>query len=199
MTIGIIGAGAIGSAIARALARHHIPAMIANSRGPETLAALVEEIGPTLTAVTREQAAQADMVFLAVNWATLPQALAGLPAWQNRIVIDANNAVEVPSFRAVPLGGRTSSEVVSDHLPGARLVKAFNHLSAPLLSEPPESHGGQRVLFYAGDDADAKQQVAALMAQLGFAGLDLGALAAGGALFQFPGGPLAVHHLVKQG
>lgn len=199
MTIGIIGAGAIGSALARALARHNIPAMIANSRGPQTLAALVEETGPALTAVTREQAAQADIVFLAVNWSALPQALADLPPWQNRIVIDANNAIEAPSFRAVPLGGRTSSEVVAERLPGARLVKAFNHLSAPLLSEPPESHGGQRVLFYAGDDADAKQQVAALMARLGFAGLDLGGLVAGGALFQFPGGPLAVHHLVRLG
>lgn len=197
MSIGIIGAGNIGSAFARALARARIPAVIANSRGPESLRSLVGELGSTITAGTREQAASADIVLVAVNWSKLPAALAGLPAWNGRIVIDANNPIEQPLFQPADLHGRVSSEVFADLVPGARVVKAFNHLPSPLLAEDPRAEGGQRVLFHSGDDADAKADVAELIGRLGFFGLDLGALAVGGKLAQFPGGPLPVHNLVK--
>jgi len=115
----------------------------------------------------------------------------------NRIVIDANNPIEAPLFKPVDLKGRASSEVVADLLPGARLVKAFNHLRADVLVGDPRAEGCRRVLFYSGDDADAKDEVDALIERLGFFGLDLGALAAGARMVQFPGGPLAVHNLVK--
>ena len=143
-TIGIIGAGNIGAAFARALAKHHIPAVIANSRGPESLASLVRTLGSSIRAGTREEAAAQDIVLVAVNWSKLPAALAGLPDWQDRIVIDANNPIEAPLFQPADLGGRASSEIFSGLVPGARVVKAFNHLLPPLLSGDPRSEGVRR-------------------------------------------------------
>jgi len=197
MTIGIIGSGAIGSAFARALAGAKIPSIIANSRGPDSLAALVRDIGPTAKAGTREEAAAADLVLVAVNWSKLPAALSGLPDWDGRIVIDANNPIEAPLFRPVDLKGRSSSEVFADLVPGARVVKAFNHLQPHLIAGDPHAQGGRRILFYAGDDGRAKAEIGQLIERLGFFGIDLGALAAGGCLVQFPGGPLPSHNLVK--
>ncbi|WP_280137962.1 MULTISPECIES: NAD(P)-binding domain-containing protein [unclassified Ensifer] len=199
MSIGIIGSGNIGSAFARALAKASIPAIIANSRGPESLRVLAGELAPFITAGTREEAASADIVLVAVNWSRLPTALAGLPDWNGRIVIDANNPIEAPLFKPAQLDGRLSSEVFAGLVPGARVVKAFNHLLPPLLSGDPKAEGGSRVLFFSGDDDAAKAEVAALIDSLGFFGIDLGSLAIGGRLVQFPGGPLPALNLVKFG
>lgn len=199
MSIGIIGAGNIGLAVARTLARAGIGATIANSRGPESLKESVAALGPTIKAGTREQAASADMVVIAVNWSKLPAAVAGLPAWGGRIVIDANNPIEAPLFKPVDLNGLVSSQVVADLVPGARLVKAFNHLRAAILASDPAADGGRRVLFYSGDDSTAKAEVGALIDRLGFAGIDLGPLAIGGKVAQFPGGPLPNQNLVRIG
>ncbi|MFB8831935.1 NADPH-dependent F420 reductase [Azotobacter sp. CWF10] len=196
-SIGILGAGNIGSAFARAMARHDIPAVIANRHGPESLEPLVRELGPSIRAGTREEVAAQDIVLVAVNWSKLPAALAGLPDWNGRIVIDANNPIEAPLFQPADLGGRASSEVFTDLVPGARVVKAFNHLQPHLLSGDPQAEGGQRVLFYSGDDARAKSEVGGLIERLGFFGIDLGSLAVGGRLVQFPGGPLPALNLVK--
>lgn len=197
-SIGIIGAGAIGSAIAKALAAKGIDVVIANSRGPQSLAELVQSLGPTVKAGTREDAAAQDIVFVAVNWSKLKDALAGLD-FTGRIVIDTNNSIEAPSFKAIELQGRTSSEVFAEWVPGARVVKAFNHLQARWLEADPQLEGGRRVLFFSGDDADAKGQVAELIERLGFFGIDLGVLAVGASLVQFPGGPLPALNLVKFG
>ncbi|MBK5549265.1 MULTISPECIES: NADPH-dependent F420 reductase [unclassified Pseudomonas] len=198
-TIGIIGAGAIGTVFAKALSRQGIEFVIANSRGPHTLTSLVEELGPTARAGTREEAAAQDIVLVAVNWPKLPTALAGLPDFAGRIVIDANNSIEVPSYKAGDLQGRASSEVFAEWVPGARVVKAFNHLVARLLDRDPAAEGGKRVLFFSGDDAEAKAQVAELIERLGFCGIDLGTLSVGARLAQFPGGPLPILNLVKFG
>ena len=72
MTIGIIGSGAIGTALARTLSRAGIKVTISNSRGPDSLKDLVRELGPSIKAGTREEAARADIVFVAVNWTKLP-------------------------------------------------------------------------------------------------------------------------------
>ena len=198
MSIGIIGAGNIGLAVAKTLSRAGIAATIANSRGPESLKESVAALGPAITAGTREQAAGADMVVIAVNWSKLPAAVAGLPAWRGRIVIDANNPIEAPLFKPVDLHGLVSSQVVADLVTGARLVKAFNHLRAAILASAPGADGGRRVLFYSGDDSAAKAEVGALIDRLGFAGIDLGPLALG-KLAQFPGGPLPNQNLVRIG
>ncbi|HEY0660494.1 MAG TPA: NAD(P)-binding domain-containing protein [Lysobacter sp.] len=125
-SIGIIGAGNIGAPFARALAKHDIPAVIANRRGPESLASLLPTLGPFIRAGTREEAAAQAIVLVAVNWSKLPTALAGLPYWGGRIVIDANNPIEAPRFQPVDLGGRASSDVFTDLVPGAHVVKAFS-------------------------------------------------------------------------
>ena len=96
----------------------------------------------------------------------------------------------LPGFRIAELDGRTSSEVVADLMPGARLVKAGNTLPPELLSADPRQSGGQRVLFFSGDDAAARADVGALIDRLGFFGIDLGPIAVGGKLVEFPGGPL---------
>jgi predicted dinucleotide-binding enzyme len=199
MTIGIIGAGAIGTAFARTLARAGIEATISNSRGPQSLQDLVRDLGPTIRSGDREEAARADIVLVAVNWTKLPAALAGLPQWSGRILIDANNPIEAPLFKPIDLAGRVSSEVVAGLVPGARVVKAFNHLRAEVLAADPRADGGRRVLFYSGDDSAAKAEVAALIERIGFAGIDLGSLAVGGKLAQFPGGPLPNQNLIKLG
>jgi predicted dinucleotide-binding enzyme len=199
MSIGIIGAGNIGLAVAKTLSRVGIAATIANSRGPESLKDSVAALGPTIKAGTREQAAGADIVVIAVNWSKLPVAVVGLPAWGGRIVIDANNPIEAPLFKPVDLNGRVSSQAVADLVAGARVVKAFNHLRAEVLASDPRADGGRRVLFYSGDDSAAKAEVGALIDRLGFAGIDLGPLAIGGKLAQFPGGPLSNQNLVRIG
>jgi predicted dinucleotide-binding enzyme len=197
MTIGIIGSGAIGAAFARTLARSGIEAIISNSRGPDSLKGLVGELGLSIKAGTHEEAGRADIVFVAVNWTKLPAALAGLTEWSGRILIDANNPIEAPLFKPVDLKGRVSSEVVADLAPGARVVKAFNHLRAEVLAADPRSNGGRRVLFYSGNDNAAKAEVAALIERIGFFGIDLGSLTVGGKLAQFPGGPLPNQDLIK--
>lgn len=197
MKIGIIGAGAIGMAIAQTLARAGIDAVIANSRGPASLEDAVATLGPRIRAVHAGEAAQADLVIVAVNWSKLPAAVRDLGPWNGRIVVDANNPIEAPAFRPHDLGGRTSSEIVAGMLPGARVVKAFNHLQPALLAADPGAEGGRRVLFVSGDDAGAKADVVRLVERLGFFGLDLGTLAEGGRLHQFPGGPLPALNLVR--
>jgi len=199
MNIGIIGAGGIAQAFARQALKAGHTVTLANSRGPDSLAAVVKELGAGAKAGTREQAAAASIVVVAVNWARISDALVDLPAWNGRIVIDANNPVLLPGYRLAELGGRTSSEVFADLVPGARVVKAANTLFTAVLGSDPREAGGQRVLFMSGDDAAAKAEVAGLLQQFGFATVDLGSLATGGALQQFPGGPLPGLNLVKLG
>jgi predicted dinucleotide-binding enzyme len=213
MSIGIIGAGALGSNAARLLAKSGISATIANRRGPESLAGLVGELGPSIKAGTVAEAASADIVLVAIRWVDLDKALGGLPAWNNRIVIDGTNPVAFldpdspdakdPSnplaaygIKAVDLGGKHSSEMFRKFVPGARVVKAFNHLDVNVLPEPVVS-GGQRVLFYSGDDADAKAEVRKLIERTGYFPVDLGVLDIGGPLASLPFGALAAINFIK--
>ena len=199
MTVGIIGAGLIGAAFARRLAQANLPAILSNSRGPDSLVDLVADIGEPVRAGTREEAAAQDLVLVAVNWSKLPTALAGLPDFRGRIIIDANNPIEPPTFQPADLHGRHSTEVFADFVPGARVVKAFNHLPAALLAEDPRAAGGRRVLFFAGSDAPAKAAVADLIERLGFHGIDLGLLSEGGRTISIPGGALAIQNLIRLG
>jgi 8-hydroxy-5-deazaflavin:NADPH oxidoreductase len=199
MTIGIIGAGSIGQAIAKRLASAGIPASISNKHGPRSLSSIVQGIGSGITAVELKVAAKADVVFLAVPWSVHTEAVAGLAPWDNRIVIDAMNAASVgpEGFRPFDLGGRPSSQVVADRLTGARVVKAFNTLPASILASDPQANGGQRMLFVSGDDESAKQEVMQLIGRLGFVAIDLGNLESGRRLQEFPGGPLAGINVVQ--
>ncbi|AUD04732.1 NADPH-dependent F420 reductase [Spirosoma pollinicola] len=195
-TIGIIGAGNIAQGFARHVAKAGYPVIISNSRGPTSLTDLVSSLGEGVQAGTVEQAAQASIVLLALPWTHLSEGLANLPAWDSRIVIDATNFIVFPEFTPADLGDKTSSEVVSELVPGARIVKAFNTLDAAILASDPQMAGGKRVLFFSGDDKAAKEMVGQLIKAIGFAGIDLGSLVTGGKLQQF-GGPLPSHNLVE--
>jgi predicted dinucleotide-binding enzyme len=213
MTIGIIGSGALGSNVARALAKKGIAATISTRRGPESLAPLVAELGGSIKAGTVTEAASADIVLIAVRWTDLGTALKGLPTWNNRIVIDGTNPVEFldpnspdakdPSnplaaygIKAIDLGGTHSSAVFRELVPGARVVKALNHLDVNVLTQT-EVSGGQRVQFYSGDDATAKAEVRKLLEAAGYFAVDLGTLDVGGPLAQLPFGPLAATNFIK--
>jgi len=164
--------------------------VIANSRGPESLASVVSSLGEGVSAGTVDEAAAADIIVIAVPWDRVPAALQGLE-WNSQIVIDANN-----DWAADDLNGRTSSELVADLVAGARVVKAANTLGAEVLGSDPREGGGRRVLFLSGDDADAKATVKELFEAAGFAAIDLGDLATGGELQQIHH-PLAGVNLIR--
>jgi predicted dinucleotide-binding enzyme len=213
MNIGIIGSGGLGSNVARALAKKGLSATISNSRGPASLAALVEELGPSIKAGTVADAASADIVLVALRWTDLSKVLPTLPAWNGRIVIDGTNPVEFldpnspaakdPSnplaaygIKAIDLGDKHSSEVFRALVPGARVVKALNHLDVQVLAQA-EVAGGQRVQFYSGDDAAAKAEVRKILDAIGYFPVDLGTLDVGGRLAALPFGPLAAINFIK--
>ncbi|MFE2998769.1 NADPH-dependent F420 reductase [Nocardia sp. NPDC059246] len=197
-TIGILGAGNIGQAVADKAVRQGHEVLIGNSRGPETLRAVVEQLGPKAHAVTAGEAAQAELVFLALPFFAVPD-LTGLTDWSGKIVVDTTNqfAAANPWRGRYDVGDLTGSEWVAERLPGARVVKAFNTVFAAFIAADPQHAEGRQVIFYAGDDAEAKAAVAGLLDEFGFAGLDLGGLRAGGQLMQLDG-PLNARHLLLQ-
>ncbi len=197
MSIGIVGAGALGSALAAVLSRAGLSATIVNRRGEKVMAALLAGVAPHVVAAPRAEVLAADVVFLAVPWTRLDEALVEAGPWNGRIVVDCTNAIAGPSFRAVDLGGLTSSEALAAMVPGARVVKAFNHVLPHVLAGDPGAEGGRRVLFLSGDDAAAKGEIGRIMDAIGWFRVDLGGLRDGGRLIQFPGGPLSNLNLVS--
>ena len=188
--VGVIGAGRLGQAMARTALRARRSVVIANSRGPESLTAVVSSLGEGVSAGTVDEAAAAGIVVIAVPWDSVPEAVQGID-WVGKAMIDATN-----DWAADDLEGRTSSEVVADLVAGARVVKAANTLGAEVLGSDPQEGGGRRVIFISGDDADAKTEVVALFQDAGFAAIDLGDLATGGAMQQIHH-PLAGVNLIR--
>jgi len=197
MRIGFLGAGVV----AQTIARHVLPlghqVVLSNTRGPESLTSLVAELGPGAGAGTPEQAAEQDVVVLAVGWPYVQAALSSVPDWSGRILVDATNRIAGDAPIALGLSGRTSSEIVADLAPGARVVKAFNSVPMSWISDVSPDKP-RTVLFVSGDDGDAKGRVAELIDETGLVSVDLGSLAAGGRLQQV-GGPLAVINLTFGG
>ncbi|PTQ12416.1 NADP oxidoreductase coenzyme [Sphingomonas oleivorans] len=198
MTYAIIGSGAIGTALARQFARKGIAVSITNSRGPASIAPLADELGPTIIPSSLSVALDADVVILAVPFAAVAETVKGAADWQGRIVVDATNAINFTDFSPADLGGRLSTDIVAEAVPGAKVVKAFNTLPAAVLAAKPDVDGGRRTIFVSSDDEQASKTVENLVEQLGFAPIALGKLSEGGRLQQF-GGPLMVHSLIKQG
>jgi len=190
MKIGVIGAGHIGSNAARLFVKAGNEVAIANSRGPQTLEPLVEELGDNAEAVTVEEARDfGDIVFISIPLGRISE----LPTngWENKIVIDTNNYYPDRDGNIAKLdsGSTTSSEMLLQHIPGARLVKGFNtiwfeHLRSQGNTDLPLDQ--RRAIFIAGDDSDAKAAVARLIEDIGYAAVDTGFLREGG-LSQQPG------------
>lgn len=199
MKIGMLGAGAIAQAIARHAIRHGHEVVLSNSRGPASLAPLVNDLGPLAAAASPAEAAAAELVVLAVPWPQIPAAVAGLPRLDKTIVIDATNqfASLSPKPEIADLGDLTGSEYVAALLPGARVVKAFNAHYVRFIAADPRHEAGRQMVFLAGDDADAKYTVRDLTSEFGFAPVDLGTLREGGRLIQL-GGPLSALHALAQ-
>jgi len=189
-SVGIIGAGRLGQAMARTALRAGRRVVMANSRGPGSLTSVVTALGDGVSAGTVDEAASAGIVVVAVPWDRVPEAVQGLE-WNGQVVVDATN-----DWAADDLQRRTSSELLADLVPGARVVKAGNTLGADVLGSDPHEAGGRRVIFVSGDDADAKADVVAVFQDAGFAAIDLGGLAAGGAMQQIHH-PLAGVNLIQ--
>jgi 8-hydroxy-5-deazaflavin:NADPH oxidoreductase len=197
MKVGFIGAGKVTNTVARHLLTAGHSVIVSNSRGPETLADFVADLGPGATAGTREQAAECDVVVLATHWTKVPEALKGID-WRGRVLLDATNAhmdakpnislEEVTRSRAA-LKGRTSSGTVAEMAVGARLVKAFSNM--PMIWIQDFSPNKPRtVIFASSDDAEAKKLVIELINSTGLVAIDLGPLANGDAMHDV-GGPLS--------
>ncbi|TMM36153.1 MAG: F420-dependent NADP oxidoreductase [Actinobacteria bacterium] len=176
MIIGFLGAGQMAQTLAPVWLRAGHRVLLANSRGPASLADLVATLGPAASAVTPPELAGADVVVLATRWDQLPKALAGVGPLTGKVVVDAtNNFVD---DKLVDIGPRGSSEVVAELVPGARLVKAFNHLLIRRLGTLHD-HAEPLALYLAGDDPAAKAVVAGLIRDLGGVPVDTGRLVEG--------------------
>jgi predicted dinucleotide-binding enzyme len=181
-TIGLIGAGHIGSQVARLAASHGYDVVISNSRGPDTLSELVKELGPRARAGTVDDAATAgDIVVVTIplkNYRQVPVApLAG------KVVIDTNNYYPQRDGHIPELDDEstTTAELLQQHLPASRVVKAFNHIYAAQLTTDgrPAGTPNRRALVIAGDDAAAKSVVTRLLDEFGFDTVDAGPLKEG--------------------
>ena len=181
-TIGLIGAGQIGSQIARLAVTRGYSVVISNSRGPETLATLVAELGPNARAATAMDAAKIGEIVVVTlplkNYREVPdEPLAG------KIVIDTNNYYPQRDGHIPELDNEstTTSELLQAHLPMSKIVKAFNHIYAAQLTTDGQPAGSKnrRALVIAGDNLDAKAAVKHLLDQFGFDTVDAGPLKEG--------------------
>jgi predicted dinucleotide-binding enzyme len=179
MQIGFIGVGQIGTAVAGQLAKAGHELAIANSRGPQTLAAKVAEIGGNTQAMTAEEAvAGSEVVFVAIPFANRA-VLRELP-FAGKTVVDLMNYYPARDGRIPELDSHTAttSEITSSIIPEAHIVKAFNSIYAGDVSAKARPAGApdRSALPYAGDDAQAKQTVAELISDTGYDPYDVGAL-----------------------
>jgi predicted dinucleotide-binding enzyme len=178
-TIGLIGAGHIGSQLARLAVQHGYDVVLSNSRGPDSLKNLVSELGPRARAGTSQQAAEAgDIVVVTIPLKSIEDVpvapLAG------KIVIDTNNYYPERDGRIAELDEEraTTAELLQRHLPASKVVKAFNHIYAAALTTDGQPAGtpNRRALAIAGNDAEAKRTVTRLIDQFGFDVVDIGPL-----------------------
>lgn len=178
-TIGIIGAGHIGSQVARKAVKLGYDVVISNSRGPETLAGLVEELGPrALAATAAEAAAAADFAVVAVplrNYRDIPaEPLAG------KIVIDANNYYweRDGRFPELDKGEATTSGLLQEHLLKSKVAKGFNHIMAKDITSDgtPAGTENRRALATASDYPEAAELVTRLYDEFGFDTVNVGPL-----------------------
>ena len=198
--IGIIGSGAVGHAVATRALAAGISVILSNSRGPDTLTEVVDELGTGVSAGTVAQAADADLVVIAIPFVKIPELASEVPQWSGRIVVDATNqfAEYEPTYSGLAdLGDETGSEWVGRHLPGVTVIKAFNAMYADYIVADPRHHDGRQVLFFAGDDGAVNAEFAEFGEALGFAPVLVGGLRDGGRLMQLDG-PLSALHVVKQ-
>ncbi|WEH12574.1 NAD(P)-binding domain-containing protein [Streptomyces sp. VNUA24] len=178
-TLGFIGSGSIGTSLARLAIAAGIDVVLSNSRGPETLAATVADLGDRARAATPEEAARAgDLVVVSIPLA--PYRSLPAPALAGKVVLDTINYYPMRDghFEALDSGRVTTSELVQEHLAGAKLVKAFNNIGDVHITTlaRPAGAADRTALPIAGDDPQAKASAADLIGRLGFDTVDAGPL-----------------------
>src|SRR6201982_2126773 len=200
MEIGTIGAGAFAQAFAKRALKAGHKVKLSNSRGPESLREIVNQLGSGAMAATREEAAAFGNVSFVVSWDNVPETLASLPKWKNQILIDGTNPYhgKAGTFKPTDVGNLSTSQLVAALAPGARVVKALNNMTVPNLEGDPVINGARRVAFICADDDAAKKRVEALLEGFGYAVVDLGNLRDGG-LIQQAGGPLVGRDFLERG
>src|SRR6266478_8892411 len=200
MEIGTIGAGAFAQAFAKRALKVGHKVKLSNSRGPENLRQVVNQLGPGAMAATKEEAAACEMVLLAVPWDNVPETLASFPKWNNQILIDGTNPFhgKARNFTLANVRNLSTSQLVAALAPGARVVKALNNMIVTNLEADAVENGARRVAFISADDDNAKKQVETLLEAFGYSVIDLGNLRDGG-LIQQAGGPLAGRDFLERG
>jgi 8-hydroxy-5-deazaflavin:NADPH oxidoreductase len=130
-------------------------------RGPDSLQRVVNQLGPGAMAASKEEAAACEMVLLAVPWDNVPETLASLREWSNRILIDGTNPFhgKAGKFTLADVGNLSTSQFIAALTPGARVVKALNTMIVPKLEADPIVNGARRVVFISADDEGAEKQV----------------------------------------
>ena len=192
MRIAIVGTGHIGSTLARHFVDSGYDVVVSNSRGPESLVDLVEELGPHASAATAEEAVRSgDLVVVSVplkNYRDVPSEGIG-----DKVVIDTMNYFpdRDGTFAALESGKTGSSEMLAERLGSRRVVKVFNTIVWDRLRDggKPEGSSDRIALPVSGDDDEAKAVVSQLVSAIGFEPVDVGSLAEAGRKQQ-PGGPL---------
>src|SRR5215831_10261681 len=200
LEIGTIGAGDFAQAFAKRALKGGHKVKLSNSRGPDSLREIADQLGPGAMAATKEEAAACEIVLLAVPWDNVPGTLASLPEWNNQILIDGTNPFHGKAGRFTPadVGNLSTSQLVAALAPGARVVKALNNMTVPNLEADPVVNGARRVAFVSADDDGAKKRVETLLKEVGYSVVDLGNLRDGG-LIQQAGGPLAGRDILELG
>jgi hypothetical protein len=179
-TIGFIGSGHIGSTLAKLAVAADYDVVVSNSRGPDTLADLVDGLGPRARAATSEEAAEAaDLVVVTIPLGRIDQVPAESLA--GKVVIDTCNYYPERdgAISALDDNELSTSALVQQHLPQARVVKAFNNIYFEHLGsmQRPAGAPDRNTLMIAGDDADAKTAVTAFIEAIGYDVFDTGSLA----------------------
>ncbi|HEY4465839.1 MAG TPA: NADPH-dependent F420 reductase [Streptosporangiaceae bacterium] len=180
-TIGFIGSGMIGGTVARLATAAGHEVVLSNSRGPETLKDLADELGPLARAGTTEDAAGADLVVVSIP----VNAYGSLPAASltGRVVIDTGNYYPQRdgNIAEIDSGSLTTSELLQRDLPGAKVVKVFNNIFFKHLRSlgRPAGAADRTLLPIAGDDPQAKAAVTAFLDSIGYGAVDVGPLAEG--------------------
>ncbi|SPM28422.1 YceI family protein [Mycobacterium terramassiliense] len=177
----IVGTGTVGTVLAQRFSDHHVPALFANTRGPETID--VTELSASITPVTLDSALDADVIILAIPFLQVRELGRRRADWSGKIVVDATNAFLVPNSEQI-LGGRLSTEYNAEAFPGAAVVKSFNQTAAKQLAEKRPPEFGKRVVFVSSNDSAASALVAGLATDLGFSPIELGRIDQGGVLIQ---------------
>ena len=196
-TIGLIGVGHVGRALATHLSKAGYSIRVSNRGSAHLLKDFAKEIGPNVIAASAAEAGDSDIVVLSVPWPHLPDAVTNISKRNGQTVIDtSNNILSMNPFTLADIGNQSTGEFVAALVLPAHLVKAFNTLPAAVLASEPVTGNGNRTIVYSGDDAEAKRIASDLIASLGFYPLDLGSLHVGGKL-QDAGGPFSRVDLLR--